>query len=121
MIIFYDNWCPKCTRFVKLVKKLDWLSLIQEKPLRNFLSSPYFPKLDRKLALRQMASYNGSWHYGFNSVYLILISLPVCWLFIPLLYLLKVSGLGQFVYIQLAVKRKIIPFHCDDKSCEILF
>jgi predicted DCC family thiol-disulfide oxidoreductase YuxK len=33
--IFYDNYCPNCTNFSKLVQKLDWLKLIQIKELRN--------------------------------------------------------------------------------------
>ncbi|RKS96866.1 thiol-disulfide oxidoreductase DCC family protein [Chryseobacterium defluvii] len=119
MLIFYDNWCPNCTRFVQIVKKLDWLYCIEEKPLRDILHTNKFPKLDRTVALKQMASYNGKWHYGFTSIYFILIKLPVFWIFIPFLYLLKISAIGQFLYSELALKRKIIPIHCDENSCEI--
>jgi len=119
MLIFYDNWCPNCTRFVQIVKKLDWFSCIEEKPLRDILYTDEFPSLDRKMALKQMASYNGKWHYGFISIYLILKKLPVCWIFIPFLYLLKISTIGQFIYSELALKRRIIPIHCDENSCQI--
>lgn len=119
MLIFYDNWCPNCTRFIQVVKKLDWFSCIEEKPLREILPTHEFPMLDRKLALKQMASYNGEWHYGYTSIYLIFKKLPVFWILIPILYLLKISATGQFLYSELALKRKIIPIHCDENSCKV--
>jgi len=104
---------------VRIVKKLDWFHWIQEKPVREIIYTDSFLELDRNLALKQMASYNGKWHYGFTSIFLILSRLPLLWMFFPLLYLLEITKSGQFLYMELALKRKIIPIHCDENSCEI--
>jgi predicted DCC family thiol-disulfide oxidoreductase YuxK len=117
LIIFYDNWCPNCTRFNKIVKKLDWFNLIDSKQLRNSQDTQQYTTLNLELATQQMASYTNNWNYGFVSIFLILSRLPIFWIFIPILYIFKITGFGQFIYKELAIKRKIIPLHCDENSC----
>lgn len=119
IVIFYDNLCLNCTKFSKLVQKFDWLKLINIKQLRNELHTKPFSDIDLELAKQQMASYGSKWNYGYNSLFFVFARLPLFWIFIPFLYLLKISKLGQFIYCQLALKRKIIPIHCDDKICNI--
>ncbi len=119
LIIFYDNWCPYCTMFANQIQKWDIVNLIGVRQLRNENHTRVFTGIDINLAKQQMASYDGKWHYGYNSIYLILIRLPFfMWLF-PILYFFKITTIGQFLYIQLALKRKIIPIHCTEDSCEI--
>ena len=67
-----------------------------------------------------MASFGTKWHYGYNSLYLIFVRLPLFWLFIPILYIIKITNLGQILYKELALKRKIIPIHSDAEICDIL-
>jgi len=117
LIIFYDNWCPNCTRFNNIVKKLDWFNLIDSKQLRNNQDTQLYTTLNLELATQQMASYTNNWKYGFVSIYLIISRLPIFWIFIPILYIIKITGFGQFIYKELAIKRKIIPLHCDENSC----
>jgi predicted DCC family thiol-disulfide oxidoreductase YuxK len=119
LTIFYDNYCPNCTKFVNLVEKIDWLKLIQIKQLRNELDTNSFREIHFELAKHQMASYGTKWHYGYNSLYFIFARLPLFWLFIPFLYLLKITTLGQIMYNELALKRRIIPIHCDAETCEV--
>lgn len=120
LIVFYDNWCPKCNRFKNLIKKLDLLNLIFFEELRNNIENESYKYIDKSLALQEMASYNkGNWNYGFSSIFLILLRIPLFWLTIPLFYILKLTGLGQFLYKQLSINRKIIPLHCDKKNCEM--
>lgn len=116
MIVLYDNWCPNCTRFSSLIGKLDWLHNIQFEKLRTFEEKDGF---DKNLALKQMASYTIQWNYGFESIFQIFIRIPLLWILFPLLYVLKVSGLGQWIYMEFAVRRKIIPLHCDENSCNL--
>ena len=74
---------------------------------------------DNNLALKKMASYkNGIWMYGFESIYRILKEIPLFWFFIPLFYFLKITRIGDFLYDEFAIKRKIIPIHCDE-NCKI--
>lgn len=98
---------------------MDWFKLINCMELRNEKSMSQFIALDIELAKKQMASYYNTWEYGFISIYLILLRLPIFWIFIPILYILKITKLGDYIYKELAIKRKIIPIHCDNKSCEI--
>lgn len=119
LIIFYDNHCPNCTKLAKMVQKLDCLKLIQIKELRNELHINPFRDIDLQLAKQEMASFGKKWHYGYNSLYFIFARLPLFWLFIPFLYILKITTLGQLMYRELALKRKIIPIHCDAKICDI--
>jgi predicted DCC family thiol-disulfide oxidoreductase YuxK len=117
LTLFYDNWCPKCTRFSEIIKKLDWLKLLDFKQLRNEEDVTQFSGIDIELAKKQMASYTNQWHYGFKSIYLILVRTPLFFPFIPLLFFLNISRIGQFLYIQLAVNRTIIPLHCTIEGC----
>lgn len=119
IIIFYDNWCPKCTSFSNLIKKLDWLNLLELKELRNEAYIESHKGINVDLAKKQMASFTNKWQYGFKTIYLILSRIPVFFPFIPFLFFLNCTGIGQFLYMYLAVNRKIIPLHCDNDSCGI--
>ena len=117
--IVYDNWCPNCKRFISIVKFLDWLKLIYYVELRNPKSTNTLTGFDLVLAGQQMASFDDKWHYGFYSIYQILVRLPLFWLILPILFVLKITKFGQILYMEIALKRKIIPLHCDDKICLI--
>jgi predicted DCC family thiol-disulfide oxidoreductase YuxK len=120
LIIFYDDWCPYCSKFANQIQKWDVLKRIQIRQLRNRNHTGVFQNINLVLAKQQMASYKGGkWYYGYNTIYSILIRLPFfIWMF-PVLYLFKITTIGQFLYTQLALKRKIIPIHCNENSCEI--
>ncbi len=118
MVYFYDNWCPNCSRFSSFVQKFDWFKLLDSKKLRNNDDIRHFETINFKLAVNRMASFHKKWNYGFRTIYLILIRLPLFYPIVPLLIFLNLSGLGSFIYNQLAVTRKIIPLHCDS-NCEI--
>lgn len=119
LIIFYDNWCPKCTRFAGIVRRFDWLKLIEIKGLRNEEEIQFYQGIDIELAKKQMASYNKHWYYGYVSIFFIMMRIPLFWPLVPLLFVLHITGLGQLGYVQLAVKRTIIPLHCDLNGCNI--
>ncbi|MDR2204892.1 MAG: DUF393 domain-containing protein, partial [Flavobacteriaceae bacterium] len=76
LTIFYDNFCPNCTRFANFIQKLDWFNLLKIKQLRNSEQINSAEGIDKSLAEKQMASFNGKWHYGFVSIYLIFLRLP---------------------------------------------
>ncbi len=115
--VYYDNWCPNCTRFIKIIKKYDTIGLIEARKIRekNTLET-----LDIEKAKNKMASTvdEASWNYGFKSLYLIFKRIPLFWISIPLMYFLKLTRLGDFLYNELAERRNIIPLHCDE-YCEI--
>lgn len=113
LTIYYDKFCPYCTKFAKLVQNLDWLKLIKIKQLRIEIDNTLFGKIDLELTKQKMASFDSKWYYGYNSLYIVFIRLLLFWLFIPFLYILKLAKIGQLMYFELVVKRKIIPFHWD--------
>lgn len=119
LLIFYDNWCPNCTKFANHIQKIDWLNLIDFKELRNENHTNQFIEINIELAKQQMASYTNKWNYGYISLYLIFLRIPLFWISIPFFWLLKVTKFGQYLYKELALKRKIIPLHCDSETCEI--
>lgn len=99
--------------------KSDWLNLVSSKELRNEDHTKNVEGLDLVLAEKQLASvYKGKWEYGYNSLYRVFVRVPLFWLFVPAFWLLKITRLGQYLYIQLAVNRQIIPIHCSDNECE---
>ena len=89
------------------------------KQLRNKIDIQNYNNLNIEFATKQMASFTTKWNYGFISIFHILIRLPLFWLFIPFLFLLKITRLGNLFYNELALKRKIIPIHCNTDSCSI--
>lgn len=117
MVVVFDNWCRRCTNFVRVIKKIDWLQRLTFKELRSIHDGGISEGIDIELAKREIASYDGRWKYGFNTIYRIVLRIPILWFFVPLFWLLKFSNLGEFIYLQLAVRRKIIPLHCSDNSC----
>ena len=119
LVVFYDNWCPNCTRFKRFIERVDWLDLIEFKELRSPKDINKFSNINLELAKQQMATYSNQWYYGFISLYLISCRIPLLWTILPLFFLFKITGFGQYLYINLAVKRKIIPIHCDEKTCVI--
>ena len=119
MTIYYDNYCPNCTRFVNVVSKLDWLNLIILQQLRNKVHLTNAKGINQALAEKQMASFDGKWSYGYLTLFKIFLRLPLFWLLIPFFFILWITKIGQFLYIQLAVNRQIIPLHCTEDSCEL--
>lgn len=119
MKIYYDNYCPNCTRFIQWVKRLDWLHLITICQLRSASHMEEAIGIDQELAKKQMASFYKKWYYGFNTLFQIFYRLPLFWGLLPFFFVMKITGIGQFFYMKLAIHRKIIPLHCDNNSCSI--
>lgn len=118
--IFYDNHCPNCTRFSRWVRRFDTRKRISIRQLRHPEHTRLFPEIDMEKGLQQMPAFaSGVWVYGYDTLYLIFKQLPAFWIVLPIFWLLKITGSGRFLYRQLAVKRKIIPIHCDKTICII--
>ena len=120
IIVFYDNWCSRCTNFSNCINKIDFFKKINFIKLRNLTSSNNSYNLNINKAKYEMASfYKNKWYYGYDSIYLISTRIPLFWLILPFLFLLKITKIGNLLYLNLAVKRKIIPLHCDSSSCKL--
>lgn len=118
LTFIYDNWCPRCTRFARFVKAIDWFNWLKPVELRP-LNSTQFIELDKSLATKEMASYaQGKWHYGFVSIFHIALRTPIFWLICPIIAVFHYTGIGELLYKKLAVERSVIPLHCQEESCD---
>lgn len=119
MIIFIDGWCPNCKRFGKIINKIDFWGHIEIYDIRK--SNYIKQNIDIEKAKKLMCSIdsNNKVSYGFNSIFNIFKSLRILWIFIPLLFLLKISKIGDYLYNELAVRRGIIPIVCIEETCSI--
>lgn len=92
--------------------------------LFNFISIEDIRKIDnveeKKLNFMYSENLKGNSFYGFESLYEINKRVGVLWIFLPLMYLLKISGAGNYLYNELSVKRKIFPLTCSD-NCNLNF
>jgi predicted DCC family thiol-disulfide oxidoreductase YuxK len=113
LLFVYDNGCPQCTGATHIFHKLDWLNKISSIQLRNGTELNQLPGLDTEKAVKEMAVfYKNKWIYGFDNFILIFQKLPLLWVFVPLLYLLKWTKSGDFIYRKAALKRIIKPEFC---------
>ena len=114
-IIYIDSWCPMCVRFGSWLKRLDIFNGIRQADIRTYEGSA----ISKEKGLEQLASINrhSRVFYGYESIWQILVRLPLLWVFVPVFYILKVSRLGHLAYKELAIKRQIIPLHCKEEDC----
>lgn len=118
--IYIDGWCPKCRKFGKLVSKFNTFSSINILNLREDLSEN--SSIDIARAKNEMAGvYENSTKvkYGFSALLTVCYHIPLFWLFVPFMQLLKIFRIGNIFYNEFAIKRKIIPIHCDSESCKL--
>ncbi len=114
-IIYIDSWCPMCVCFGSWLKRLDIFNAICQADIRTYEGS----SISKEKGLDQLASINrhSRVFYGYDTIWQILVRLPLLWVFFPVFYILKVSRLGHWAYKELAIKRQIIPLHCKEEDC----
>lgn len=117
LTIFYDNRCPICLRTKSVLERIDWWNNLLFVGIRNKTVFSHYPALDEASALQRMASLqHAEIIYGFESVFRIVRTLPILWIFAPLFYLLRWTKTGEKIYDEIALKRKLLPASCDE-SC----
>lgn len=109
LTIYIDGWCMKCLKFGKILKKIDVFNKIDVKNIRVEEDINI-----RKIKEMYSKKSNGKEYYGFDSLFEISKILILLWIFMPIILILKISGLGKLLYSELAIKRKIIPLNCDE-------
>jgi len=116
LVVYIDSWCPMCMRFGSFLKRLDVFKNIHHSDIRTYKGTA----ISKEKGLQQIASTNkhSRIFYGYDSIWQIVLRLPLLWVFVPVFYILKVSRLGHWAYNELAVKRQIIPLHCKEEECK---
>src|SRR5690625_5200421 len=88
MIVYYDGQCDLCIRIVTLCQKLyshKKISYISFHKLRN-----YPREMEEELHVKS----NGKMYKGFHALIIIARAIPLFWLAVPLMYILKGVHLG---------------------------
>jgi predicted DCC family thiol-disulfide oxidoreductase YuxK len=115
LTVYYDGWCPACTRSVLWLDRLDLLSLVR------FVSFRGLSSVDQRRAERRIVSVEGRGRVreGMDVMLQIAARSPLLWVFvIPLLLIRLVAG--QRAYDVVASRRLIlIPGPCGD-HCSVL-
>lgn len=117
LTIYIDGWCPTCQKFGSFISKLDFFNLLILKDIRLVDKEI---DIDKEKAVKIMVSKNskGVIYYGYDSIFQIFIRLPFSWILVPFMYLIKFFSIGNYLYGELALNRKIIPIHCSN-DCNI--
>ena len=115
LTIFYDNRCPICLRTKLFLERIDLGKQLTFIGIRNKETFNTYTALNEAKAIQRMASLQHTKIvYGFDSVYRIVRTLPLLWLFVPLFFILKWTGIGDKAYDEIALKRKLLPASCDE-------
>ena len=84
----------------------------------NFISfreiKNYNPEMEKKLHIK----HKGKFIVGYNAIILISTRLPILWVLIPVLFIIKSIGLGEILYEHFATKRKIVPINHCSETCD---
>ncbi|MBP2256967.1 thiol-disulfide oxidoreductase DCC family protein [Virgibacillus alimentarius] len=113
MIVYYDGNCMMCTNTSKLLNKMD---------IRNKLTFTSFRKIeDYPKAMKESLHvyYKHIIFQGYDAFIQIAKVLPIMWIFLPLMYIFKWLGLGEFIYKKVAASRKIIPVNQCETNCSL--
>ncbi|GGB48818.1 thioredoxin [Lentibacillus populi] len=114
MIVYYDSFCKICTNSSIIWKKFDWNNRLT---FASFRDLEDYPKaMEESLHVHQ----KGKWYTGYNALMQITKQLPLLWVMVPFMYILKAIGIGDFIYKKVAKNRKLIPVNqCRDGACQI--
>lgn len=121
IIVFYDSWCPVCTKVKHNIEKLDWFHLIEIRSIRN----NNIKEIDIPLEQLEKEMYclnikNGKITKGIDAIASIIARLPLVMIFWIPLKLSSLLRIGHVIYNYIAQTRKIIPVNnCEDESCKI--
>ena len=114
MVIFYDSFCPICNMNARIWKNLDCRNQLHFYSFRDLPDYPH--AMEKLLHVRD----SGHWYTGYEAIIQICKKLPVLWIVLPVLYAIKLLGLGDTLYSFIANNRKLIPVNqCHNGVCDI--
>jgi len=112
LIVYYDGECSMCKTSKTAWQKMDWGRKLTFQSFREL--SSYAKAMEKSLHV----FHKGKWFQGYQALIEIAKQLPVMWLLLPFMYLVKWSGLGERIYQFTAKNRKIVPVgQCTGDAC----
>lgn len=120
IVVFFDSWCPVCTKIERNIKRLDTFRLIEFKSIRNSDLDIGVPKEDLEKEMHCLDKRTGTITVGIDAIASITARVP---LLMILWFPIKLSsklGFGHKMYHYIASTRTITPVNnCTDDSCQI--
>jgi len=110
LTVYYDGWCPACTRSARWLSRLDLLSLV------HYVSFRGLARVDQRRAERRILSVDGRGRVreGMDVMIQIAARSPMLWLIVTPLVVIRLI-FGQRAYDFVASRRLIlIPGPCGD-------
>ena len=119
--VYYDSWCPICTKYKKRLERMDVLNKLNFVTFRepSIIAELNIPleKLEKEMHIRKP---NGQILRGYDAICSLFSRIPfLVWLW-PFMKVLKFLGVGNIIYNFIASRRLIIPTgNCGKNTCEI--
>jgi len=114
--VLYDGQCPLCRKSVAVLRRLDWLGVLNYVDVRDpdkLAACDVIVEPGRLLEEMHLITPGGrQLLHGFKAFRWMAWRLPALWLLAPLLYLPGVPTLGQRAYLWVARNRfRLVPCH----------
>lgn len=122
LTVYYDGWCPLCTRIRQRLERLDWLGHLAFASIREAGLAERLGRSPEALAARMhiQVERTGQIADGIEAVVAIASHLPLLWPLWPFAWLAAKLGFGQPLYDAIARRRTVLPVGgCDDGACEL--
>ncbi|CCQ94785.1 putative Membrane protein / vitamin k-dependent gamma-carboxylase [[Clostridium] ultunense Esp] len=123
--VYYDGYCNYCSRTARIIHFLDCFGLFRVVSYRQDSSYLHygltFEDVDEEMHIIKKQNDRIKIYRGFDSVAEIVNNLPLLWMFVPFIYLLRISGLGYKLYPWIANNR-MVPLNgqiCKNEACSI--
>jgi len=122
-LVVYDGDCGFCRRSVAKLRVLDLFGALAMVDFKQTDVKILHPDLTPEACNRQMhlVETDGRLSGGFESFRRMCFLLPMCYVFLPVMYFPGVGLTGNAVYRLIAKNRRILPWKpkCDDGACKI--
>ncbi|GGE56512.1 thioredoxin [Pullulanibacillus camelliae] len=122
LLVFYDSWCPLCTRAMQVIKQHDYNGKINFMTFRDPLTMNRYHLWDKQVDKKIYAiRYEDKQSYsGIDTVHQMIKRIPRYRAFSPLVWCAIKIGVGERIYQAIANRRKIIPVgQCEGDSCSL--
>ncbi|MCI0766706.1 DUF393 domain-containing protein [Bacillus sp. TL12] len=122
IIIYFDGYCIFCNKIVGSWKEKDHYNLLQFKSFREKEN-----QMELNIEIEELNKYihamdhqNKKIYKGIDVVIEVSKRIPRYWLILPILYISKITRIGNIVYSIIAKNRKIVPVNkCTEDNCYI--
>jgi predicted DCC family thiol-disulfide oxidoreductase YuxK len=120
--VYYDSWCPTCTRIQLSLRCLDWLNHLTFDSIRDADAARRLgvslEALERRMHVLHLK--NGRVAEGMEALVVLTAQIPLLWPLWPLCQLSVRCGFGHPLYDWIASLRRIVPIgHCQSSGCSL--